>query len=112
MIDNYQFGQIVVAGAKYTSDIILLPQRVMPGWRRREGHVLSPEDLTEVVQERPDLLIVGTGSYGLVKVTPEARQHLEANNIELIVEDTSAACQTYNRLCGTKKVAAALHLTC
>ncbi|HEX77093.1 MAG TPA: hypothetical protein G4O03_01580 [Dehalococcoidia bacterium] len=112
MIDDYQFGQIVVAGAKYTSDIIILPQRVIPGWRRREGHILSPEDLMEVVQDRPDLLIVGTGSSGLVKVTPEARQHLEANNIELIVQDTPAACQTYNRLCGAKKVAAALHLTC
>ena len=112
LIEEYQFGQIVVAGVKYTSDIILLPQRLIADWRRREGHTLSPEDLTEIVQERPDLLIVGTGSLGQVRVTPEARRHLEANHIELIVEDTASACKTYNRLCPTKRVAAALHLTC
>ena len=112
MITDYRFGQIVVDGTRYTSDVMILPQRVIPGWYRQQGHSLCVEDLTEIVGEMPELLIVGTGSSSQLRVTSEAKKHLEANNIELIVQDTASACQTYDCLCRTRKVAAALHLTC
>jgi hypothetical protein len=44
--------------------VIVLPERVLRGWWRREGHGLVLEDLDEVLDELPERLLVGTGAYG------------------------------------------------
>ena len=56
--------------------------------------------------------MVGTGASGLMEVLPEVRQAVEAQGIELIVQATDKACHTYNQVCHSQKVVAALHLTC
>ena len=111
MIDSYRFGEIVIQGKKYTSDVIISPLGVTSWWRK-EGHELHTEDLTEVLQQKPEVLVVGTGKYGLVTVLPETRHCLEEMGIELVAQDTEQACHTYNQLCSSRKVIAALHLTC
>lgn len=112
MIDTYRFGNIVIDGRRYTFDVIIYPDRVDGNWWRREGHRLQVEDLAEIVRAKPEVLVVGTGDPGLMDVPPETRGYLQAQGIELIVETTGQACQTYNRLSGSRKVIAALHLTC
>ena len=111
-IDSYQFGQVVVKGRKYTSDVIIFPDRVRDNWWRKSGHQLCLEDIAEVITEKPEVLVVGTGSSGLVKVLPEVRQVVEAQGIELIVEATDKACHTYNHICHSQRAIAALHITC
>ncbi|RLI30667.1 hypothetical protein DRO48_02760, partial [Candidatus Bathyarchaeota archaeon] len=44
-IEAYGFGYIVVDGKRYTSDVIIFPDRVMDGWWRKEGHRLYVDDL-------------------------------------------------------------------
>jgi hypothetical protein len=111
MIESYSFGHIVIDGKEYSNDVLILGQRIKNWWRRR-GHELCPDDLGEVVSEGPQALVVGTGAYGLVQVPAETREYLESQGIELVVEATDKACDTYNRLCLSQRVAAALHLTC
>jgi len=111
VIDSYQFGLIVVNDKKYTSDVIIFPDRIKD-WRRKTGHQLCLEDITEVMAENPEVLIVGTGAYGLVRVLPEVEQVVNAQDIKLITEATKKACNTYNQLCHSQRVVAALHLTC
>jgi hypothetical protein len=112
MIDSYRFGSIVIDGNTYTSDVIIFPDRVQSDWRRREGHVVSAEDLKGVVTAGGGTLIIGTGSFGLVHVPPETLEYVRSKGFEVIVEKTSDACQTYNRLCAQGIVVAALHLAC
>jgi len=113
MIDAYSFGRIVIDGRTYTNDVIILPNRVMDNWWRKEGHRLQIDDLKEVLKEELEVLIVGTGRWGLVKVPAETRNHVESKGLELVSQRTSEACETYNRLKQSgKKVAAALHLSC
>ena len=111
-IDSYQFGQIVVSGQKYTSDVIIFPDRVRDNWWRKTGHQLCLEDIAEVLTENPEVLIVGTGASGLVKVLPEVERGVETQGIKLIVEATDRACHTYNHVCHSQRAVAALHLTC
>lgn len=59
-----------------------------------------------------EILIVGTGAQGLLKVPPDTAAHFESSGIILIAEKTDEACRTYNELKNTSKVIAALHLTC
>ncbi|MFQ5859037.1 MAG: Mth938-like domain-containing protein [Anaerolineae bacterium] len=111
-IETYRFGHIVVDGQPYDRDVIILPDRVLGGWWRQEGHVLYPDDLHAVFEAAPDLLVVGQGAYGRMEVTRKTRQALQAAGIELIAAPTEEACQTYNKIREQQAVAAALHLTC
>jgi len=113
MIESYSVGQIVVDGKRYTSDIIIFPNRIKDNWRRKEGHRLNIEDLKEVLQEKPEILVLGTGYYGFVKVPSEIKEYLKGKGIELVIQSTKDACNTFNSLLKSgKKVVAALHLTC
>jgi hypothetical protein len=112
MIDSYEFGKIVIDGRTYTSDVIIFPNRVKSGWWRKEGHKLHLKDLEEIVGEKPEVLIVGTGYSGLVSIAREAADYLASKGIELIAKDTSKAVEIYNKISKSKRVIAALHLTC
>jgi len=112
MINSYDFGRIVVDGKAYTNDVIIFPGRVKDNWWRKEGHALHIEDIETVVEEKPEVLIVGTGKYGILKVLPETREYIKSKRIELIIEPTDKACKMYNEVSKDKKAVASLHLTC
>jgi len=112
MINSYQFGVIVINGKKYTSDVIIFPDTIKDNWWRKSGHELCLKDIDEVMSGNPDVLIVGTGESGLMKVLPEVEQDANARGIKLIVETTDKACETYNEVCHSQRAVAALHLTC
>lgn len=113
MINSYSFGQIVVDGKRYTSDVIIFPNRIKDNWWRREGHRVSIEELKEVIQEKPEVLVIGTGYFGFMKVPAEVKEHVKGKGIELIIQSTKDACNTFNSfLKSGKKVVAALHLAC
>lgn len=112
IIDSYQFGLISISGKKYSSDVIIFPDRVGDNWWRKRGHQLCLEDIAELITERPEVLIVGTGASGLMKVLPEVEQTTQSRGINFIAETTDKACHTYNNLCRSQRTVAALHLTC
>ena len=111
-IDSYRLGRVVISGKKYTSDVIIFPDRVSHNWWRKTVHQLCLEDIPGVITENPEVLVVGTGASGLMKVLPEVQQAIEAHGIRLIAETTEKACHTYNQLCRSQRAVAALHLTC
>jgi len=112
MINSYSFGRIVIDGKQYDADVIIFPNRVEDNWWRKEGHQLSIEDLKQVLKEKPEVLVVGTGYVGLMKILPETQERLKSEGIQLIAEKTRKACEVYNQLSKSKRVIAALHLTC
>lgn len=67
-IDDYDFGRIVIDGKTYTSDVIVYPERLDTSWWRKEGHLLQPEDITGVLDAEPEVLIIGTGYSGCMRV--------------------------------------------
>jgi hypothetical protein len=111
-IDSYRFGSIVIDGKQYTSDVIIYPDRVMWKWWREAGHSLALTDIPEILQNPPDVLVIGQGSVGRMDVPSETRHHLQEAGIEVIAEITGRACETYNHLREKRRVVAALHLTC
>ena len=111
-IDSFRPGEITIEGKRYNSDVIVFPHHVKSDWWRKSGHQVYPEDIEEVVQEKPEILVVGTGEDEMMKVLPETKRHLGEQGIELITQATGEACQTYNQLCSSRKVIGAFHLTC
>ncbi len=113
MIESYHFGEIVIDGQRYTSDVIVFPDKVKADWWRKEGHQLCVEDIKEAFKEKPNVLVVGTGYSGLVKVLPETEKYVKSRGVELIIQRTGEAYKTFNRLVQSgKMVIAAFHLTC
>ncbi|HUI68017.1 MAG TPA: Mth938-like domain-containing protein [Nitrospirota bacterium] len=111
-IDSYSFGSLVVDGKKYTSDVIIYPGRVDPSWWRKEGHRLQISDLAEVLNAKPQILIVGTGYSGMMGVPKETENYIRSQGIDIHVATTGRAVELFNTCKGKKTVIAALHLTC
>lgn len=104
-IDTYSFGKITIDG-------IIYPGRINSSWWREEGHRLRIEDLAKVIEEKPDVLVIGTGFYGYMKVEQSVIEELSKRNIEVHIEKTGKATELYNQINEDKKAIAAFHLTC
>lgn len=112
-ITGYNFGRIEIDGQTYTADVIIAPDGVHSPWWRKEGHNLHLEDLSAILAEKPEILLVGTGYYGRMQVPAETRSYLEKQGMELHVSDTREAVRAFNALQrDVARVVAALHLTC
>jgi hypothetical protein len=106
MIESYSFGRMVIDGIRYTKDVIIFPDsRIVSPWWRNQGHVLTADDLRE-------LIVCGTGAMGVMRPTPELQENLAARNIEFIAQKSARAVETYNNLSGNKRVGGCFHLTC
>jgi hypothetical protein len=113
MINSYNFGSICIDDHDYSADVIIFPERVTSPWWRAQGHNLTTDDLAEVLKSPPDILVIGTGYYGRMKVPRDTLRALQENGIELRVSDTRKAVEEFNRLQQrSAAVVAALHLTC
>lgn len=112
-VGDYRFGEIVVDGRRYTGDIKIMGGFVVSDWWRAEGHRLAFSDIEDLLSRGPEVLVVGMGLPGRMKVSDQLRKRLAAAGISLIDEPTPRAVATFNRLNKSgKKVAGAFHLTC
>jgi hypothetical protein len=113
MIEAYSFGSLTFAGQRYGKDLKILRGEVADNWWRKEGHRVDVGDVQEILEAGPDILVVGMGAYGLMKVTKQLVKRLSDKNIQLIAQPSGEAAKTFNKLLEEgKDVAGAFHLTC
>jgi hypothetical protein len=110
-LTNYTFGRVTVDGEEHTRDLIVLPDRVVANWWRREGHSLALEDLEGVIDELPERLVLGCGHDGRLRPPEAVLDALRARGIEVEPMRTGDAVRRYGEL-DERRAAAALHLTC
>jgi hypothetical protein len=110
-IEEYSFGHIVVDGEEHTKDVIVLPERVVPNWWRKDGHSLVMEDLEAVLPDLGKHLVIGSGAYGRMRPDPRTIEALKARGIDVEILETADAVRRYGEL-DSKSTTAALHLTC
>jgi hypothetical protein len=111
-IEGYSFGRIVVDGTEHKNDLLLLPDGQVKSWWRKQGHLLQWEDLEDALEAKPEVLVVGQGAAGAMELAEGLTQRLAREGIEALPSLTTKACEDFNRLSPTRRVAAALHLTC
>jgi hypothetical protein len=110
-LQDYSFGRIVVDGEEQTRDLIVTPDRVFTNGWRQEGHSLAVTDLSEVEDELPETLIIGTGAHGRLRPPPAVLDELARRDIQVEALRTDEAVRRYGEL-DERRTAAALHLTC
>ena len=111
MIESFSFGQIIIDGKTYYSDVVIYPDHIQGEWWRKEGHSLTVEDVDKLLAIKPGILMIGTGHGGL-KVPIETEDHIKSMGIKLIIQETKKICEKLDELSKSNKVIAALHLSC
>ncbi len=113
MIEKYSFGRIVIDGVTYKDDIKIIKGKVIRGWWRKKGHLVTARDIKDILAAKPEILIIGKGSPGFMKTDSLLAETLTDLGIHLIEEKTSKAIKIFNRLHEKgRNVAAGFHLTC
>jgi hypothetical protein len=113
MIDACSFGVIVIDGTKYTSDLLIYPDgRIVEPWRRKSGHILSSDDIRELIESEPECIIAGTGVSGQVRPEKTLEKILHQKGIMFIAAPNHDAMSRYNEISHKKRVGACFHLTC
>lgn len=112
-IESYQFGKMVIDGIRHTNDVIIHKNKVRADWLRERSHHLTLADIPCLQEEKPDVLIIGTGKFGLVKIHKDVSDYCTENGIELIQKDSSSAVDIFNDMQDFgKHIIAVFHLTC
>ncbi len=112
-IDSYAFGNIVIDGMRFTSDLIIYPDgRIVDGWWRQSGHLMTEVDIVELITSGPDVIVVGTGASGMLKPARGIDKALGKKGIQMVAAPSRIAMNHFNALAGSKKVGACFHLTC
>ena len=54
-------------------------------WWRKKGHSVAVDEVTDIINAKPDYLIIGSSKFGLVKIGNELRELLSDCGVEVIV---------------------------
>ena len=113
MITEFSFGRIVADRQICNNDIKIVQGRLVPDWWRKSGHSVEIEDVQDALDTDPEILVIGKGQPGYMRVTESLQEHLEKKGIELTVEQTSDAIQTFSRLMQQgRQVSGGFHVRC
>ena len=119
-IERFEWGMFKIDGHVHSmegegvgKDIFMLG-RVVQAWQARKGHRLEPKMVPSEMAGQIDVLVIGNGVNGALKVPKKTRKAIMAAGVkELIIEPTPKACAIYNELVRQGKDAALLaHGTC
>ncbi|MBN1999749.1 hypothetical protein JW935_19495 [candidate division KSB1 bacterium] len=113
IIESYAFGSMTVKGNIYRRDLIVFPHKILPDWWREKGHLLSLDDLKDVLAYEPNVAIIGCGAMSKMKIADNVWDLFAAKSILFLAGATGKMVNEFNRqLERGEKVAGAFHLTC
>ena len=119
-IERFEWGRFEISGQVHDADgrgvgkdICIVGGEVRP-WAERKGHRLTTKMVKLALRPDVEILVIGNGVNGAIKVTRKTRQAIAAAGIEvLMIEKTPRACEIFNQLARQGKAVALLaHGTC
>jgi len=112
-IDSTSFGFITIDKKTYSHDVIVTSEGKVKEGRTEVRHLLGRREFFDLLFERPEVILIGSGQGGALEVSEEISRFAKEKDVELIVLPTPEAVKEFNRLCEEgKRVAAYIHVTC
>jgi hypothetical protein len=119
-IEAFSWGRFLINGEIHAESVegvgkdICIVDGQVTAWKARKGHRLKPKMVACVLDHDVDILIIGNGVNGAIKVLKKTQETIIDHGIQkLIIKTTPEACQMYNQmLLQGEKVALLAHGTC
>ncbi|UCH65507.1 MAG: hypothetical protein JSW63_13030 [Ignavibacterium sp.] len=116
-INKTSFGSITVGGETFDHDIII---RLHGDVKKRKkklskeyygsSHTISLEEAEYVYEEGAQKLLIGSGQYGMVRLSDEAANFFSRKSCEVDLIPTGSAIKEWNEEKGS--VIGLFHITC
>jgi len=99
LFTGYGAGYVEVNRTRHTASLLVSGDRLVTDWPARSVEALSGDHLAAIVELKPEIVLLGTGSTFHFP-EPRLLAPLYAAGIGVEAMDTPAACRTYNILLG------------
>jgi hypothetical protein len=118
-IDTTAFGSITIEGAVFEHDVVIAPDGEVTKRKKKlsksvygSSHTISLGEIKDVLDRGRDAdeLIVGSGQYDNVRLSPEAAAFVEQCDCRVLLLPTPEAIGAWNRAQG--KAIDLFHVTC
>jgi hypothetical protein len=116
-IDKTKFGSITIAGKKYENDLIIRLDGKVEKRKKKlskeifgTSHTISLAEAEYVYEKDAELLIIGAGQQGMVKLSTEAADFFEKQHCAVKLLPTPEAIQHWNEAKGA--IIGLFHITC
>lgn len=116
-IEKTKFGSITIAGVEYEHDVLIrLDGKVVKRKKKLSkevygtSHILSLAEAQFVYEKTAEVIIIGSGQEGMLKLSDEAAAFLDEKRCKVKLLPTPEAMQAWNK---AKSPAIGLfHITC
>jgi len=116
-IDRTRFGSITIDGEDFDRDVIIRLDGQVKKRKKKlskalygTSHMISRDEAEHVYQAGAKRLIIGSGQFGMVKLSDEAAGYFQDRNCQVDVSPTKAAIEAWNEADGA--VIGLFHITC
>ena len=116
-IESTTFGTITIDGKTYEHDVLVrLSGEVVKRKKRLSkklhgtSHVHSEEEAKFLFEKGCDQVVIGSGQFGNVHLSPEAEAYFERKGCEVLLKPTPEAIHVFNR--SRAKRIGLFHVTC
>ncbi len=99
MVEEYRFGSITIDGEIYNQDVevrFLNSETEVLEWRKEESHRIDVQSVKRTVEQKPEVIVIGTGESGAAQISEEAKEFIAESGIKLISDITAEAVKTFN----------------
>jgi hypothetical protein len=118
-IDETTFGSITIGGTIYRRDVMVRPNGKVKRRKKKlssavygTSHTISLREARYVRKQaaRAQRLIVGSGQFGNVELSPEAAAYLKRKNCRVTLTPTPTVIDVWNKARG--RAVGLFHVTC
>ncbi len=116
-IDSTTFGTITIDGKTYEHDVVVrLSGQVVKRKKKLSkklygtSHVLSEDEARFLFERGCDQVVIGSGQFGNVHLSPEAEAYFERKGCEVLLKPTPEAIQMFNQ--SRARRIGLFHVTC
>ena len=116
-IDSTTFGTITIDGKTYEHDVVVrLSGEVVKRKKKLSkklygtSHVLSEGEARFLFERGCDQVVIGSGQFGNVHLSPEAEAYFERKGCEVLLKPTPEAIEMFNQ--SRARRIGLFHVTC
>jgi len=110
-INSVKFGEITIDRKVYYSDMTVWWDGKIE--YREKSHEFGMDEFLRLLERGPEIIVIGTGIEGIVKVPEEVEQAAKDKGVEIFRDTSPKAAEMFNGFIADKrKAVAVLHSTC